>query len=124
MLKDSLSAVCPELEVSVKQLLIEDALFEQNERRTVHREFLVRPALLELRDCQKTFEGFTRNISYLGVSVVTRQPILPQAIAKIQIYRLNSAPSIFLAECRWTSPFGDDWNVTGWNFLNVDTNRL
>ncbi len=124
MLNDSLSAVCPELEVSVKQLLIEDALFEQNERRTVHREFLVRPALLELRDSQKTFEGFTRNISYLGVSVVTKQPILPKAVAKIQIYRLNSVPSVFLAECRWTSPFGDDWNVTGWNFLNVDTTRL
>lgn len=119
MLKDALSAVCPELEVTVKQLLVEDALYEQNERRTVHREFLVRPVLLELRETAEKFEGFTRNISYLGVSVVTRKPILPQTIAKIEIYRLNSGPSIFLAECRWTSPFGDEWNVTGWNFLNT-----
>lgn len=124
MLRNTTVAGCPDIEVSVKQLLIEDAIFDQSERRTVHREFLVRPVLLEPRENNLKIEGFTRNISYLGVSIVTRTPILPQTIAKIHVYRLNTSPSLFLAECRWTSPFGEDWNVTGWNFLNVDPSKL
>lgn len=124
MLRNSVGGGCPELEIYVKQLLVEDALFEQQERRSVHREFLVRPVLLELRDSDIRVEGFSRNISFLGLSVVTRQPILPQSIAKISVYRLNSGPSLFLAECRWTSPFGEDWNVTGWTFLNVSPQKL
>jgi hypothetical protein len=124
MLRNSTVAGCPHIEVSVKELLIEDAIFDQSERRTIHREYLVRPVLLELRDSDHKIEGFTRNISYLGVSIVTRIPILPQTIAKILVYRLNTSPGLFLAECRWTSPFGEDWNVTGWNFLNVDQSKL
>lgn len=120
MLRESIGASSPELELSVKQLLVEDALFEQQERRSVHREFLVRPVLLELRETGTSLEGFTRNISFMGASIVTRQPILPKTLASIQVYRLNSSPTVFLAECRWTSPFGEDWNVTGWHFLNVD----
>lgn len=124
MLNHSINAASPEVEASVKQLLIEDSLFDQQDRRTVHREFLVRPVIIECRNSYQRFEGFTRNISMMGMSIVTRNPIHPQTIAKIEIYRINTGPTLFLAECRWAGPFGEDWNVTGWNFLNIDPRRL
>lgn len=123
MLRDSMSASSPHLEVSVKQLLLEDSMFDQNERRTIHREFLVRPILLQLRGSDETIEGFSRNISFMGVSLISRKPVLPSTIAKLEIYRLNTGPSLFLAECRWTGAFGGEWNVSGWNFMNVDLQR-
>jgi hypothetical protein len=123
MFRDSMSASSPYLEASIKELLLEDSMFDQNERRSVHREVLVRPVLLELRDSDQPIEGFSRNISYRGISLITRTPVLPDAVAKIQIHRLNHAPTLFLAECRWVGPFGVQWNVSGWNFLNVDLSR-
>jgi hypothetical protein len=119
MLRDSITASSPHLEASVKQLMLEDSEFDQSERRTVHREFLVRPVLLELRENNQTIEAFSRNISFMGISLITRSPVLPHSIAKLKIYRLNTEPSLFLAECRWTGPFGGEWNLSGWNFLNV-----
>jgi PilZ domain len=111
------------LELSVKELLLEDAIYDQQERRSVHREFLFRPVSLLLNETDERVEGFTRNISFLGVSILTRSPVRIQTIATLQIYRISSHPSRFLAECRWLGPFGAEWNLSGWNFMNVELRR-
>jgi PilZ domain len=123
MFLDSMSPSSPYLEASIKELLLEDSMFDQNERRSLHREVLVRPVVLELRDSDQIIEGFSRNISFRGVSLLTRRAVAPDTVAKILIHRLHHAPTQFLVECRWVGPFGVQWNVSGWNFLNVDLSR-
>jgi PilZ domain len=124
MLRDSIQASATHLEVAVKQLLLEDSMFDQNERRSVHREAIVRPVDLFIRATGERLKAFSRNISYQGVSLITRKPILSGTIAKIQIHRLNCEPSLFLTECRWAGSFGSEWYVSGWNFLNVEEQKL
>jgi hypothetical protein len=63
--------------------------------------------------------AFTRNISGMGVGVVSDIKFDEGRVAYLKIHSLETKPMKFLATCRWSSNFGDGWFTSGWNFLNI-----
>jgi hypothetical protein len=124
MLRSAVAGAGGALDLAIKQLIQEDSLFDQNERRSIHREVLVRPIEIVNIQSGDVFEGFTRNVSSIGVSLITKQPQQSSSYAKLRIESLQSGHALFLAECRWCIPFGGKWFMSGWNFVNVDPSRL
>jgi hypothetical protein len=104
----------------IDQLVIEERDSGPVERRTAHRQALTRPVLLRpLNDPEKSWQAFSKNVSPHGIGLITHERIELGTIAKLTIYRPAGPPVDLLAECRWCDPFGDDWFLHGWNFINV-----
>jgi hypothetical protein len=119
MLRESTLSVSCEVQNAVKQLLAEDARFDEQERRSLHRETLVRPITMLLGESGEVVGGICRNISSMGACLLTRRPPEEKSVAKICIHCLDGAPKVFLAECRWNRLFGTGWYMSGWNFIHL-----
>ncbi len=104
----------------VRQLIKEETQLTTRERRSAHRNPLVRPVTVSLRNDEDiVVRGFTRNISEMGVGIVSDLNFIEGGIAIIKIHSLEDEATRIIAECRWSKPFGDGWFASGWNFLNV-----
>ena len=119
MQRTSMVRANPEIERVVKDLLAADANFDRTENRSVHRDQLVRPLRLEIRETEQTLEGFSRNISAAGIGVITGQAIASGATAVIEIERLKGGPAKIIAECRWCKSYGENWFISGWQFRSI-----
>lgn len=119
MLREAPSTNHSDVREAVERLLIEDARFDEQERRSLHREHLVRPVTITLLESNETVGGVSRNISGAGICVLTRKTITERATARISIHSLGDQSSAFLAECRWSRPFGSGWYLSGWHFINL-----
>lgn len=119
MMREATMSANTEVQTAVEQLLIEDARFDELERRSLHRQMLVRPITVVSREGGETVGGISRNISALGVCVLTRKPMTEGSIARICVHCLDSEPKVFLSECRWNRKFGNGWNMSGWHFINM-----
>ncbi len=103
-------------------LLREDNQYFLSERRSLHRETLVRPVELahHLQNAEvQVIYGITRNISPAGVCILTLKPIQQEQLMTIKIYRLNGSPVTFLADCRWSKPFTEIGFMSGWEFRQL-----
>ena len=120
MLRDSHAAANPIVERFVKQLTAEECRHNSRERRSAHREPFFRPTIITMRD-DKDFvvRAFTRNISSMGVGIVSDLKFTEGRMAYLKIHSLEQKPMKFLAECRWSHNFGEGWFTSGWNFLNI-----
>ena len=123
MLREATASVNFDVKDAVVQLLKEDARFDELERRSLHRETLVRPVTVSDVDGADVVGGVCRNISQMGMCLLTRKSLIEQKVARISIHRLEAGPAIFLAECRWSSPFGCGWFMSGWSFINLVQRR-
>jgi len=119
MLRESTLSVSCEIQDAVKQLLKEDARFDEVERRSLHRDTLVRPVTVLLGDRAEVVGGVCRSISEMGTCLLTRRKPEEKAVAKICIHCLDSEDRVFLAECRWHRQFGTGWYISGWNFIHL-----
>lgn len=119
MLREATTSAVFDVQDAVEQLLREDARFDELERRSLHRDTLVRPVTVADADSGEVIGGVSRNISQMGVCLLTRKPMPDRKIARISIHRLETGPAVFLAECRWSRPFGCGWFMSGWNFINL-----
>lgn len=106
----------------VHQMLLEDVRYDQNERRSSIRETLVRPTLIRSKGESGMLLGISRNISSQGVCIIVMKKIQEMTNADIFVHRLGAEPAVFVAECRWTKPFGEGWYLTGWHFLDGKPN--
>lgn len=119
MLRTSTPSANAEVEIAVRHLLTEDARFDDLERRTSHRDQLVRPVRIELPQSNQPLVAVTRNISTHGICVLTDRVISEGITARISVHCLETGPTLFLAECRWGRPYGIGWFISGWHFVNV-----
>lgn len=119
MLRSSAPNANAEVEIAVRQLLTEDTRFDDLERRTSHRDQLVRPVRIELSEDCHPLVAVTRNISTHGICVLTDRVIAEGVTARISVHCLESGPTLFLADCRWGRPYGIGWYISGWHFVNV-----
>ena len=111
----------PEIERIVSDLLAADANFDRVENRSVHRDHLVRPVQLHLRsqETEQTIGAFSRNISDVGIGIITEQEIRSGEFAVIEIERFNGEPAKIISECRWSKNYCGNWFISGWQFQNV-----
>ncbi|MBX3421933.1 MAG: PilZ domain-containing protein [Pirellulaceae bacterium] len=119
MLRDSFASTNCDVELAVKQLVIEDYHYDLTERRSCHRQVLVRPVSILVEDSQLTIAAISRNISSAGICLLTKQEISRDCAAKLSIHSLSETPQAFLANCRWCSTFGTGWYLSGWSFVNL-----
>ena len=118
MLKSAGPSISPELDQMVADLLKEDSDYDRHENRSAHRLNLVRSVILNVRrPAEKELVGFSRNISETGIGLITSEPIQDRANALLTIERLHGPSYQVLAECRWCKPYGENWYITGWQFM-------
>ncbi|MGB7343895.1 MAG: hypothetical protein WBD20_06765 [Pirellulaceae bacterium] len=118
MMRTSMPAASPELDQLVAELLKEESDFERHNGRSVHRETIVRSVAIEIRrPTEQTLTAFSRNISGLGVGLITQTKIPDGATALLKIEGLRTTPSPILSECRWCKAYGDNWFLSGWQFM-------
>jgi len=119
MLKQHISGpVPPEIERAIKDILKEDARYVLTEMRSRHRENLVVPVRIVMKDeCVEL--GFSRNISTAGICLITPQPITVGVLAELELYRLQGTPMTISSDARWCRPFGLDYFMSGWKFLSI-----
>lgn len=123
MLINQNSFASPEIGRLICDVLREDAKFE-NELRSMHRERLVCPVTMKFMNGSERVPAFSRNISPKGIALVCGRKFAQKDLATLEIYRLGGRPySEIVAECRWSKPFGEDFWVSGWQFLRVAQSR-
>jgi hypothetical protein len=120
MLEDLPKARSIELDRAFKALMAEEQQRQIDDRRSCGRLPFVRPLSVSPRGITgQHFEAFSRNISPLGLGVVSREAFKMGDVATIEIHRFNRPPIAILAECRWADNFGTNWYFSGWSFLSV-----
>lgn len=125
MLRSSGPAAKPEIKRVIDEILKEDKQYDQSENRSAHRESLVRHVAIAPRQSSegaaKPKSGFSRNVSATGIGLITNFKIEDKSVALIVIERLvaNSKPPTILSECRWCRPYGENWFLSGWQFINL-----
>ncbi len=107
----------------VEMLVREQNQFVQNERRSMHRETLVRPAEItqfaHSVDGEDVIYGVTCNISPSGICLLTLEPIQINRGYTVKIHRLHCEPAVMTAECRWCKSFTKVGYMTGWHFRQL-----
>ena len=119
MMRTSVGRTNPDVERAVKNLLTEDSNFDRHENRSQHREHLVRPLMVQLREPEQSVAGFSRNISAAGIGIISDQQIADGSTAVIEVTCQKGPDQKFLAECRWSKSYGDDWFISGWQFVSM-----
>ncbi|WP_158222749.1 PilZ domain-containing protein [Rhodopirellula sp. MGV] len=118
MLRLSGSAPNLDVENAVRDMLDEDAIYD-NENRNAFREHLVRPVTLEIRGQSESIGAFSRNVSASGIGLVTATAVSEGATGVLTVESLKNGPLKLLAQCRWCRPFGKSWMISGWQFINI-----
>ncbi|WP_182870730.1 PilZ domain-containing protein [Rhodopirellula sp. JC639] len=116
-----LTGTAPNLDVEnvVRDLLEEDAFYDRIENRSAHREHLVRPVTMQIRGSDETILSFSRGVSAAGISLIADVEIPERSTAVLTIESLKGGPVKVLAQCRWCRPFGANWKISGWQFINI-----
>jgi hypothetical protein len=120
MLEDLPKARSTDLERVFKSLMNEEQQRAIDDRRASVRLPFVRPLAIKMRsESKQVIEAFSRNISTLGIGVVSKEAFKMGDLALIEIHRFNREPSVVLSECRWADSFGSKWYFSGWVFLSL-----
>ncbi len=122
MLRQSIQAATPELKEFVENLINEESRLRFKDRRSVGREPLTKAVTIELRDQQsRSLPAITRDISGIGIGLVSNEPVEPYITARILIDRIKGRPSSIIAECRWCEECSNGWYMSGWHFVSIET---
>ena len=119
MMKASAGRSNPQIAQVVNALLTEDSNFDRHENRSAHREHLVRPIKVEIREPEQIINAFSRNISTSGIGIISDTDVAIGTVAVLEIGRLKCPSQKILAECRWSRSYGDNWFISGWQFISL-----
>jgi hypothetical protein len=102
----------------IERLLKENETTLMRERRSQDRKPFLRPVTIVCgRDHQESHIGFSRDLSQVGIGLISPEVFQPKSVATLKIHSLFHKEVIVSAEVRWCEPFGDGWYVSGWSFL-------
>ena len=113
------SAANPEIQRAVEFLLREESNFDRTDNRSAHRDHLVRPVMVDFRESDETICAFSRNVSASGIGLITDTVIADRTVATLEIIKLEGNSYSIIAECRWCKPYGLNWHLSGWQFINL-----
>lgn len=119
MLRNANLNANPVIVAAVEQLLEEDRQFERSERRVSFRESISRPVTIKVRDQVTEYPGFSKNISFEGIGLISQKDFAANLEAKIEIHSSQDKNPIVLCRLAWCRPFGEGWYVSGWHFVTV-----
>jgi len=113
----------PEIQNYVQEIILENDRYKR-ELRTYHREEFVSPVIVRFsNDLLEDQHCMSRNISPAGISIISSFQFEEQSLAMIEIYRLKQVPKKHIvAVCRWCKPFGENYWMSGWQFMRLQNN--
>lgn len=100
----------------VEQLLKENQVQLLRERRLADRVPFVRPVVIHPSRGSARLHGFTRDISSVGVGVISPVPWEPPSIVLLDIHSCNGRDVKLKAESRWCDDYGEGWYLVGFVF--------
>ncbi len=95
----------------------------EHERRSAHRTPLVRPVTVRITGQDDECQGFSKNISPLGIGLILDREVLQGTSAKLTIHSMTNRPVHIQSELRWCQSFCGDWYLTGWKFIAAVSGR-
>ena len=102
---------------SVVNLLKDNERELLQERRAVDRKPFVRPVVIVAgKNRDEIHDAFSRDLSPLGMGLVSRINWADQTIASLQIDTLRGKTLSLRSITCWTKPYGTGWYITGWKF--------
>ena len=104
----------------IEKLLKENETVLLRERRVAERKSFTRPVTIAAgKDRDELHEAFSRDISPIGIGIISRVNWPERTRAELTIQTISSRERVHVfAEVRWTKPFGTGWFVTGWHFVS------
>ena len=103
---------------SIQQLLKENEAELLRERRSADRKPFARPVLIATgKNHEDVQEAFSRDISPVGIGLITRAVWQEGTLAVLIIHSLGKKRVRVTAEVRWCQAYGDGWYITGWAFV-------
>ena len=109
---------------SIQRLMKEHEAELLRERRSAHRKSFVRPiAIATGRNHDTLCDGFSRDISPIGIGLVTRTEWTMGTRAILTIHSLAKHVVRVSAEARWCQKYGEGWYLSGWRFLSEMPNH-
>ena len=112
----------PDIQCAIAAILKEDASFDRSENRSAHRDNLVRAVTVESRESEEVIHCFSRNVSATGIGLISNEKITEKMVGTLTIDSLSGTPTVILSECRWCRPYGDNWFLSGWQFIKLKRN--
>ena len=104
---------------TIQQLMKEHEAELLRERRSADRKPFVRPIVIATgRDHDSVHHGFSRDISQIGIGMVTRDEWEEGTHAILTIHSLAKRVVRVSAEVRWCQTYGEGWYLSGWRFLD------
>ena len=86
-----------------------------NDRRHESRQTLVLPVTIQPAN-GVAIEALTRDISFSGIGLITRDPIDVEMDCTLYIDREQQDKSQVHAICQWCEPFGEHHWISGWRY--------
>ena len=119
MMRTTGRAANPEIERVVNRLIAEDTQYDQRENRSSLRHKFIRAVDLQLRESGRDLTAFSRNLSADGIGVITNEFVPEGEMAVISIAQLGPGKVLLLGKCKWCKSYGDNWFLSGWQFINL-----
>ena len=113
------STANPEMDHLIKDILREDAQWDRTENRSVHRDYLVRPVMIQFKNGDPSMHGFTKNISAVGAGIICEKPIEEKTLAYLTVDRIRFPIATIFAECVWCKKYVGRWYMSGWRFIQI-----
>jgi hypothetical protein len=111
-----LSLGMPLMLAVIDQLIKENQSQMLRERRNADRTHFVRPVVIQAIRGTDVFQGFTRDISSIGIGVISPVVWEPPAIVALQVHSLRGRALSMTAETRWCEEYGEGWYLVGFAF--------
>ena len=99
------------------EIQVEQTRFDRD-LRSAKREKVVLPVCIDGDNIKVS--GVIRDLSSTGACIIAEREFDEHDKASIEIFRLNGEPKRILSECRWCKPFGDNFWLSGWQFVTVE----
>ena len=116
MLRNSNINANPNIVAAIEGLFDEDRQFELDERRLSIRESFSRPVKIQLSDRDEVYDGFSKNVSFEGIGIISRTRFEIGTEASVIILSSRANNPVFVSKLAWSKPFGEGWHVSGWKF--------
>jgi hypothetical protein len=111
------------MQEDIDRLLMEVQRSRFIERRTEPRQPFARPVRIQTPHGQ-TLTAFSKDLSSLGIGVVSEVSVPPGSIATLEIHCVTGEPVCLRCEARWCDPYGKGWFLVGWKFIGVAARPL
>ena len=120
MLRSTARAKTPELQLLVDEMVNEETRIIMRERRDAARIPMTRAVKVTPCDERECFTAISRDISNLGIGMVSQDRWERGRMARLEIDRIERKSVIVMAECKWCVQVTEGWFLSGWYFMNVE----